>query len=190
MIPELDAKPETSNLLVRFRVVAVQKKDGKTLVLHPETGLPVFEDVEYIEIRVPGQRDIVDRPVTADDKQRFAPQYQAWKSSGGKDSGEVGTPLSLMPGLPPSIAAELKHFGCETVEQFAGMADGALKNVGPYVQWRDKARAFIAAAKGQAPITKLADENEALRRRTEALEKQLQELVAAKSKPETKQKQA
>jgi hypothetical protein len=154
-----------------------------------EEGRPIFEEVEYVEIMVPGDKsNTIHRPVTAADRNRFRAQYQAWKSGADQDAA-TGTPLSAWPAVTSAQVAELAHFNCRTVEQLATMSDSNLQGVGPILALRQKARDFIEAAKGTAPVQKLRAENDELKGRMSAMQAQLDALVAAQGKQSQKSKQ-
>src|SRR5687767_12230241 len=91
---------------------AVEQQQEKLFVrfgLHPKkdeeasrtAGRPIFTDTEYVEIMVPGDKqNIIHRPVTSEDRRRFARQYDAWLT--GKGEQLVGTPLAEWPGVTRS----------------------------------------------------------------------------------------
>lgn len=180
MIPELDLTQKTDVLLVRFGLHPV-KDEAKSAA----EGRPVFVDTEYIEIRVPGQRDIVHRPVRESDKHEFAQQYARFKMNAAS-GGEIGTPLTEAPFLVKSQVLELEHFGCRTVEQLAGMSDGALKNVGPIMELRTKARNYLQAASSNAPLSAMEAALKAKDAELETLKKQVAEIAAMQAKQSEK----
>lgn len=164
-------------LFVRFGLHP-RRDEAKSL----EEGRPIFEDVEYIEIMVPGDKsNTIHRPVTPADRNRFRAQYQAWKSGEDQDAA-TGTPLKAWPAITAAQVREIEHYNCRTVEQLATMSDSNLQGVGPILALRQKARDFIEAAKGTAPMQKLRAENETLRNEMAALKAQVAELVAAGQK--------
>lgn len=158
----------------------VVKADGSTSYVEGE-GRPIYDEEEYIEIVTPGDKtNVVDRPVRPADKRQYAQQYAAWKA--GDEEQLSGTPLTMWPAVSRSQVEELKHFRVRTVEQLADLSDANLQNIGPIRDLRERAKDFLATAKGNAPTealrAQLADE----KNRREALERQVQELVAASQK--------
>lgn len=123
-----------------------------------ELGRPVFDDVDFIEIVIAG--DKFNRPKRVwgrpDDVQRFAKQYKAWKENNSADPNS-GTPLHYI-GLAPSQVAEFRHFGVHTVEQLAEMADSNAQNFHGIISLRQRARDYIETAKGNAPAIQLREE--------------------------------
>ena len=139
-------------LHVRFSGKAVP--DEKATL---EAGSPKFRDVDWITIIVPGSRDDVQRPVREHDKSRFPRQWAAYAQGKNQDAS-VGTPLSMWPAVTRSQAEELGYFGAKTVEQLAGMADSNLQKFMGGTALRQRARDFLAAAKGEAPMAEMRAE--------------------------------
>ena len=143
------------SLLVKFYMDAAQD-----MVASKAAGRPVFKDIEWIDIRIPGNRDnIVIRPVRPEDTQRFPRHYQAFKNriaTGGKES-EIGTPLSAWPyaGLTPARVKELDFFNIRTVEQLAGTSDGTGAKMPGFQAMKQAAVAYLEIAKQQEPVREL-----------------------------------
>lgn len=160
--------------------------------LHPQKdeakseseGRPVYRDVEYIQIQVPGDKgNVVHRPVTPEDRQRFARQYEHWKTGIGEV--QTGTPLAEWSVISRSEVLELAYFNVRTVEQLASLTDANAQNIGALRVWRDKAKSFLEAAKGNAPLvqmqaelTKRDNDNATLKHQLEEQAKELAELKA------------
>jgi hypothetical protein len=166
-----------------------------------EEGRPIFEDVEYIRIAVPGDPgNVVHRAVKwcgsrgqcgyprgkdQCDLHRFPRLYFAFKGDLDQ-AGANGTPLASWPIMTKSMIEELKYLRIHTVEQLAGMADAHAGKLGPgYSQLRNQARTFLEVAKGNAPTVQLHAELEKRDSTIAALEKalaqqgdQLQKLLA------------
>ena len=107
------------NLLVKF---FTQQKEDKTASL--AEGRPIFKDVEYVDIKVPGQRSGgACRPATYRDKQRFPRHYAAYKQR--VEMPLEGTPLGEWPLMSRSQVEELSYHNVKTVEQLVGMSDSA-----------------------------------------------------------------
>lgn len=89
---------------------------------------PIYEDVDYITIRIPGNKlSVIQRPVRTqigmDDRQRFPKQWENYKA--GKGEEHIGTPLKLMPWLKASRVAEYTFLKVFTVEALANCSDEA-----------------------------------------------------------------
>lgn len=159
-------------LAVRFYQEPI-KDDVKSL----QEGRPIFADTEMVEIRVRGDRNnIVQRPARDDDRRRFSDAYKFFKS--GVDGAQQGTPLSEWPIMSRSMTEELKYFGFYTVEQLSNADDGACARMPGLTTMREKAKIYLEAAAGGSPIERVTKENQDLKDRMAAMERQLSELNA------------
>ena len=147
-------------------------------------GRLVCEDVEFVKIWTPGnQLNIIDRPVNEDDKHRFFEQWKRYEA--GKQGGEQqnGTPLKEWGLLTPAQAEELRYLKFFTVDQIAGCSDDnalrltALVGMSGYAL-RDRAKNWLAASKGEAVATQMAEQNKQLQDQMADLQAQLLALQA------------
>lgn len=173
----------TAGIVVRFHVRSVKDEDASR-----EAGRPVFRDAEYIEKRVVGDNNnVVDREIRAEDKQQFGRQYEDWKR--GREQTAPGIPLTEWPGLTPSQVDTLRYNHVSTVELLAEISDQNLSKLGMgYDALRQRARDYLAAAAGLAPIDALRKENEELKShiamQMKAVEEMRRELDAMKASSE------
>ena len=152
-------------------------------------GRPIFSEVPYIKVMVPGDKDIVVvRPVRAKDKARYPRQWAAFEAQEAQPL--EGTPLEEWPGITRSQVAELKHFGVHTVENLANMPDSQAGKFMAIGALKAKALNYVAQCRELAPLAQLQEENEALKGRIEALEYQLRELGKAEVKPKRASRKA
>jgi hypothetical protein len=145
-----------------------------------EAGRPIFKDVDWIVINIPGSRDDVQRPVRESDKSRFPRQWAAYKA-GKAQEGTTGTPLSMWPGVTRAQAEELAFFGAKTVEQLAEMPDGNLQKFMGGNALKQRAKDFIAAAKGEAPMAQMRSELEKRDAELAALREQVDAMAKAQA---------
>lgn len=125
-----------------------------------EEGHPVFDDVPFTRILVPGDRlNIVDRPTRDSDQLRFPMQWMRFQR--GQEQRASGTPIAEWPIVTRGQAEELKFLGFTTVEQVADASDNtAYMGIQTL---KAKARAYLETAKGNtAPIEKLTKQVEEL----------------------------
>lgn len=148
----------------------------RNAVKSAEAGRDVFDDVEYIRIVVPGERDGIHRPAMQRDRENFPRQYAAFKANTSQDAAS-GTPLSHVLWLRPAQVAELAYYNCRTLEQLAAMPDGSAQKFPGILSLRQKARDAIEVAKGEAPVAKLREELTEERRKREELEFRLLEMA-------------
>jgi len=163
---------EKDTAIARFHIHPVQN-DAKSAT----EGRPVFDDVEYVEIRNPGDKtNIIDRPLRPEDKMRFRRQYAHWAET--KANITSGTPLSQWPQVTRGQVEELNYFGVSTVEQLANLSDDQTRNIGPIMALRTKAQDFIKAAKSAAPMQQMRRELEQRDQRVKDLEQQIADQAA------------
>ena len=140
-------------LLVKFFMDAALDS-----VASKDAGRPIFKDVEWIDIRIPGNRDnVVIRQARDKDKQRFPRHYAAFQQRTAGQEKIVGTLLSAWPypAMTPARVKELDFHNIRTVEQLAGTNDSSGKNLPGFHAMKQAAKAYLALAKEQAPITKM-----------------------------------
>lgn len=135
-------------LHIRFFVQAVESELKSKL-----EGRPIYDDTEFIEIRIPGDdKTIINNLATDEYRQRFPDEYAAFKS--GIKETTSGTPLEHWAAVSKSQVAQLKHVGISSVEQLANVSDdNAQKFMGGYVL-RDNARTFLKTVEDTALVQK------------------------------------
>lgn len=139
-------------------------------VLHPgqsrDAGRAIYEERDFIRIHVPGDKtSVVYRQVTEMDIQRFQQRYNKWKS--GQSEAVVGTPLTALPGMTPAKVEEYKFFKIVTIEQLADANDQLGQKFMSFQGDKQRAKQFIEATKGNAPIERM---NEELQKRDAEIE--------------------
>lgn len=158
----------------QFYMRSVQDKQA-TL----NAGRPIFVEKPYVKIMVPGDKDnIVDRPVRTTDIQRYPRQWAAFEAK--KEQPVEGTPLAEWPGVTRAQVDELAFFGIKTVEALASLADSQAQKFMGIQSLKAKAAAYIEAAKQQAPLDQLREENVMLMNKIAAMEDQIAQLAAEK----------
>jgi nucleotidyltransferase/DNA polymerase involved in DNA repair len=169
-------------LSVRFFLQPVQNnfKTG-------EEGRPIFDELEYVEIGLPGGREVVSRPAKEDDKLRFPQHYAFFKA--GESDRIAGLPIQEWPLLSRAQVEELKGVGIRSVEQLAAVSDAQIQQLGGFVQeLKYKAVAYLTSAKDSSVVTKLAAENEELKEEIRQLKVDLQDLTALFEKEDKKKR--
>src|SRR5580700_8892848 len=94
-----------------------------------EAGRPIYEDREFVEILIPGdRRSMAVEPVNEEHKARWPREYEAFRA--GKETPLTGTPLADWPNssLTRARVEELAYFNIRTVEHLAQVADTRLGN--------------------------------------------------------------
>ncbi len=160
-------KAGDEQLLVKFYLhprLNAQKSD--------EAGRPIYDEVEYISIKVPGSRNEYNSPAKQRDKDRFPEHYRRFKE---RIETEVvsGTLLEEWPVVSRSQVEELRFFNIRTVEQLASSPDSAAANMTGFLTLKQKAKAFLELAAETAAQEKL----QAAEARIAELERKLEELA-------------
>ena len=146
-----------------------------------DEGRPIYEDLDYIRIMVPGDKSsVIERPIRfgptpMHDNNRFAREYALYKQ--GAEQVLVGTPLTEWPVISRSQCKELVHFNVKTVEQLADMPDTAVQNFSGVGVLRNLAKKFIVQAKEGAPLVQMQNELAKRDEDIEALREQVNALV-------------
>ena len=180
-----DEQGADSRLQVRFYKRAVQQEQ-ETL----EAGRPIFKEFDFVHICVAGETlTEIDTYATPSHRQRFPQQWALYMNRVGADDPQViGTPLHEWALVSKSQAEELRAMKFHTVEAIANASDQQLQRMGmaagmsPY-SFRDKAKAFLAAANNTADATKREEELNSLR---EQLAKKDEETAKMKAETEAK----
>ncbi len=126
---------QDEKLLVKFFTKQVPDKKATE-----KEGRPIFKDVEYVDIKVPGNRTGgACHPALFRDKQRFPRHYAAFKER--TEMPIEGTPLGEWPLISRSQAEEMAFYNVKTVEQLVSMSDtNASKFLGMQVLKRKAAK--------------------------------------------------
>ncbi len=170
-----------NTLLVRFF-----KHPRQNEAKSKEEGRPIFEETDYIQIMQPGNKDsIVTRPATMRDKDRFAEHYRKYQAREDDDHIE-GTLLEQWPGMSRAQVEEFKFLNIRTVEQLANMSDSNAQGIMGINTLKQKAAAYLEAAKDSAVVEQLAEqknENDELRKLVAELSTKVEVLSEAQAAP-------
>lgn len=167
-----DPGAQPSRLLVKWRWEPKQNKEKSKA-----EGRPVFEDAPWITIRIPGDPTFaIDHFASPEEMDQHAASFEAFRRKESSE-GIVGTRLEEWPQISRSMVEELKHFSIRTVEQLAALTDSNTRNVPRGMDLRERAKAFLAAAKASAPVAELQEKNRDLEARLAAMEKQLEQAM-------------
>jgi hypothetical protein len=106
----------------------------------------IYIDQDWIRITVAGQdKDIVERKVREDDKERFAVEWAKYEA--GQAQARIGTPLEMWPRMTPGMVATLKAINILTVEDMATLSDTGVQRVGMEgYKLRTEAQSFLNSA--------------------------------------------
>lgn len=178
-------KGSDEQLLVKFDVRSKQDVSASQ-----EAGRPIFRDVEYIDIRVPGSPDNVCRPVTLRDKERFPRHYAAFKNRLEGGEQVEGTPLMEWPQITRSQAEELAFFGIKTVEQLANVSDANGQGLMGFHGMKRRANEWLKAAAQGVQVSELQAELKKRDEQIAEMQRKLDELGQPRKKKVTRKKAA
>lgn len=142
-----------------------------------EAGRPIHDDVEMVKIIVPGQRDSVVAYATPEYQRRFPKQWAQFKAN--KEQVGSGTPLTELTWLTVAQVADLKAVNVHTVEQLAGISDSQAHSFMGFHALKQRAEAYIDAAKGNAPLIQMQAALEERDEQIKVLQDQIAQIAAA-----------
>jgi hypothetical protein len=147
---------------------------------------PVFDEVDFVKIMVPGDKlSIIDTFVRDEHKRRFPMQWAAYQNRTGDQMKISGTPISEWPRISAAQAEELRALKFYTVESIASASDAQLQHIGMIAgqsafTFRDDAKRFLsladAAAKQREADEKLKAVNEEFAKKEADLKAQMEEM--------------
>jgi len=166
--------------------VEIYKHPVENAYKSKEAGHPVFDEVDFITIRVPGdQLNVVMRPLNDEDKARFPRHWAHYQNISSNDNVE-GWLVDEWPIISRAVAFQLRALGFKTVEHVANASDqnivklGMMAGMEPHV-FREKARAFLALARNTAAEQKAVQENAELRQQLAAMQATIERLAAGQA---------
>jgi hypothetical protein len=137
---------------------------------------PIFEEKVFLKKLVPGDSTlVVDRPMREQDIEEYPIEWARFEQK--KEQKVSGTPIDVWSAISETQKAEFKALHIFTIDQFAQLADSVGNKIMGFNDLRDKARAFIAAAKDSAVFDKIRAETDAKLAQQEEEMAQLRELV-------------
>jgi len=142
-------------------------------------GRPIYEELEYISIMQPGNKDsVVMRPGTAEDKLRFAEHYRKFKAREDQDAVE-GTLLSEWPGVTRGQVEELRFFNVRTVEQLVAVSDAHTGRIMGFNMLKERAKKYLEASEDNKTAEALLAANSRIDELTSIMEKMAARLKEA-----------
>jgi hypothetical protein len=117
-------------------------------------GYPKFETRDYVKVIISEVETFVtDLPFVIDKFGNKRPHWKrsfwinkcrsVWDRYEKTASGEIGTPLSFIPGADLSTMATLQMAGVKTAEQIVGLAGEALERIPGALALREKAHSYL-----------------------------------------------
>lgn len=158
-----------NSVYVKFYTKPVQDEDESN-----KAGRPIYKEKEYVEIRTPGQQNnVIQRPVTDMDRQRFRRAYMLFKE--GMEEQLVGTPLTEVPWMTRSQVEELHHLRIRTVEHLANLSDDVCSKYAGLYKLKQKAQQMVEEGKKNAPFAQLQAQHEQAMAQLEEMRRTVEE---------------
>ena len=190
--------PETHGFYIEFELRPSEDREATI-----KAGHPVFKDVEFAVITMPGGGLVVDKVVDdalLDEWQRgsgrkppspFAVRaYEAWKQD--LEIPVNGTDLKNWPGVTPAQLKTCQMATVRTIEDLANCNADTLRKLGMGgVALKNKAEAYLASAegnKGSEEIAAMKIEVEALKEAVKAKDEQIDKLMDQLTDPAPKKR--
>jgi len=173
-------REQDKGLLVKFYYKSRQDKEASTKECRP-----MFKEVEYVDIKIPGNRGAgACRPATDADKNRFPDHYRAFKDR-TETAQDMGMPLVEWPAISRSRCEELSFFNVKTVEQLATMADTQCGQFMGLTSLREKAKQWLTNAEKEKPLWEADQKNRELQGQIDELKDTVSSLIEqVESKPD------
>jgi hypothetical protein len=169
--PQYNAQDD-EKLFVKFYMGTIKNEERTA-----QAGHPVFDDVPFIKVLVPGARDGIDTIADANYQRRFSTLWQQFKAN--LEQVHSGMPLKEWPAITRSVCEELLHMNVTTVEQLADLSDTYAQKIMGFYDLKRKAAIYLASAKDSAISQQLSEVNKAQAERITALEGEIARLSAA-----------
>lgn len=176
------SRPKAGDDKLAIRFFRKAKQDADATVREKR---PIFVEVEYIQIMVPGDKgNVIVRPVSPNDIGRFQRQYDHWKKTNQEEMLH-GTPLETWGVLNLAQIEEFRYFGIRTIEHMAALRDDVASKIMGALALKQKALAWLEATKGAEPLQELsaalAKRDEQINALLEAQKAMAAELAALKA---------
>ena len=156
----------------KYLAVKFSKKAIHNEFKSKEENKQIFENVDWINIRIPGDKTSeVSRKVRDEDKKRF--EFQ-WTNFTNREENKLnGVPVDLLPGITPAQVATLNSMQVQTVEQLSKLQEKAIKKLASGRDLVKRAEKFLL---GDHYAKELEIKNEALEKSVKDLGQSIIEL--------------
>jgi hypothetical protein len=124
---------------------------------------PVYEDRDFIEIKIVGEKDLAVHEVREEHRTRFPRNWEAYLR--GQNVAHDGTPLESWPEMTPAKVLNLKGIGIFTVEELAAISDANVTKIPEGRKARESAIAYLqrsSEAGAAAEVSALREQVQAL----------------------------
>jgi hypothetical protein len=145
-----------------------------------DNGMPIFEDVTYIEIRIKdNSTEVFNQPATEEKIRRFPREYALYKLA--KEKKKDGTPLEQFAFLTAAEIETCQSRGIFTVEDLAALDNEKVKFLGLQNE-NELAKKFMQNAKDNKTMAEMTAKEREYLRQIADLKYQVQSLQQAAKK--------
>lgn len=163
----IDNAQTEKDVVARFYDRSVKTDD-----VNQQTGLPIFKNVCYVEIRIKNNNtDIFNQPATPEKMARFPVEYNRYLSA--KKECKEGTPLEHFSFLTTAQIDTLKYHGILSVEQLSSLQPEQAVDLGVLSEF-ESAKRFVSLAQNHLTESQWQKKVETLEAQIRDLEQQLQ----------------
>ena len=158
-------------------------------VLSQQAGRPIYDPVDMVEIRHPGERDIHHIKVREEHKFQFPRQWAAYEA-GHSAAAQSGTPIETLYPNEPELVKQFQALHIFTAEQMAGLTEPGIMRLGmggrAHVERANKflehASKMAGASQLQAELDGEREKRLALEEKMERMERQMAALAEGKAR--------
>jgi len=155
----LDPSKQRDTVIPRFYIKSVRNETESK-----RTGSVVYEDREYVELRVPGDKlNIIVTKVDDGHRRRWPQYYKAFVEN--RVLKPEGFPLNAWAVATPALISTLADMNCHTVEQLASLSETSLPRFQGMLKIQQQAREFLKSKEDAQVISQLQHTNETLQDR-------------------------
>jgi hypothetical protein len=161
---------DTRGLSVAFDTKVVRKDTAEG---------PVFKEVDYIRIAIPGDRSTeIHRPVEDDDKRRFAARWKHYEAT--KTNPVNGQPLTEWPAISRAEVETCHYHGVRSIEELAALTEERARGLGHgFLALSVRAQDFLRKSKDEGYMATMRKELDEARGREQVMASQLEEMKQA-----------
>ncbi len=165
---QANATADEKNVAARFYDKAVKTEELN------DSGLPVFKNVTYVEIRLKdNSTEVFNQPAGADKIRRFPREYAMYERA--KKHINDGTPLEQFAFLTAAEIATCKNRGVFSVEQLAALDFEKVQSLGLQNE-HIQAQMFMEHAAENRKIVLFAQKEQAYEKQIKDLQEKIKEL--------------
>jgi len=168
--PQNATANEDANLLCKF-FYKMRPNKAKDVLNPDHIDIPDKVEVEYYDIKVPGERDSRSGPVNEGIKQRFPRHYAAFIARVAPPVD--GSPLKEWAAITRVQVEELEFANIKTIEHLSNVSDAHTQNMRGLTALKQKAKAYLAQKEDTKFVDQLTEQLDVRDKTISSLEERL-----------------